>query len=312
MTVFASGMSKIDPGLAAVFGFSVSTPTRVPGFISTQVTRALRFYLDSEAASGRDLVVVCGGWEEVAPDYVIDRPDFPYLSLELVVAGKGRLWLGRQRYDLAPGAVFAYGPGCGQRIETDPKERLVKYFVNWVGPRGADVLRGGNLAPGQVAQVDAVTAVRDAFDQLIRFGQKAPRFSGPLCALQLEALLILLSEGADQHGGGESRARATFERCRAVADARFLELRTAREWAAASHVDVAYLCRVFQRFAGISPYHYLRRLKMNWAAERLHADGIMVREVADQLGVDPFQFSRSFKRVHGQAPSVFQTLRVGG
>ena len=35
--------------------------------------------------------IVCGGLEEVAGDYVVDRPDFPFFALEFVAAGTGRL-----------------------------------------------------------------------------------------------------------------------------------------------------------------------------------------------------------------------------
>ncbi|MGY8719324.1 MAG: helix-turn-helix transcriptional regulator [Verrucomicrobiia bacterium] len=34
-----------------------------------------------------------------------------------------------------------------------------------------------------------------------------------------------------------------------------------------------------------------------------------MREVADELGIDPFQFSRSFKRVHGVSPAAFIKIR---
>jgi AraC-like DNA-binding protein len=50
---------------------------------------------------------------------------------------------------------------------------------------------------------------------------------------------------------------------------------------------------------------------MKWAANRLHTGEVMVREVADELGIDPFQFSRSFRRVHGVSPAEFIQLRGG-
>lgn len=289
-----------------------STSSNVPSFISQQVVRAQRFYLDLELRKPRAVQVICGGWEEVAADYLIDRPDFPYLSLEFVVAGRGRLTLGKQEHALEAGTLFSYGPGWGQRIETDPRERLTKYFVNFVGSRGGELARESGVEAGRVVQVAPVSEVREGFDQLIRLAARPTPLTQRLCALQLELLLLSLVERAAPPGAAVDRSRQAFERCRGIADKHFLRLRTAREWAQAGHVDVAYLCRLFQRFAGTSPYRYLHRLKMTWAAERLHAGGTLVREVADELGVDPFQLSRGFKRVHGLAPSVFQRLRARG
>ena len=62
---------------------------------------------------------------------------------------------------------------------------------------------------------------------------------------------------------------------------------------------------VFARHGYGSPYRYLTRRKMLHAAALLDSGVLLVREVADRLGLDAFQFSRVFKRVHGISPSDF-------
>ncbi len=88
-------------------------------------------------------------------------------------------------------------------------------------------------------------------------------------------------------------------------DRNFLEVRTIKEVAAACHVSVGHLTRSFLRFGYGSPYRYLTRKKMLHAAALLDSGVLLVREVANRLGLDPFQFSRVFKRVHGISPSDF-------
>jgi AraC-like DNA-binding protein len=127
--------------------------------------------------------------------------------------------------------------------------------------------------------------------------------------LQLELLLLLTARARQPGSPSERRALASFERCRHYLDTQFLAIRTLEEAAAACHVDVSYLCRLFRRFSGEKPFRYLQRLQMQWAAERLHSSGRLVRQVADELGVDPFQFSRTFKRIHGVSPSTFLSTR---
>ena len=52
------------------------------------------------------------------------------------------------------------------------------------------------------------------------------------------------------------------------------------------------------------------RLKMNIAAERLRDPGVLVKQVAAELGFDdPFHFSRAFKGVLGLSPENFRRLR---
>lgn len=286
-----------------------AVPVRPPEFISQQVSAARRFYLNLKPRPGRGLTVVCGGWEECAPNYRIERDGFPYLALELVAAGRGEVRLGGQTHPLGPGSVFTYGPGVPHAIRTSAEAPLGKYFVNFVGEAARALLRARQLAPGGVATLGALAEARVAFDALIRLGQRLDAHTPRAAALQLELLLIALGRATQPASPSERLARATFERCRAHLEADFLRLHTVEAAAAACHVNASYLSRLFRRFHGDTPYHYLQQLQMQWAAERLHAADRLVQEVADELGIDPFQFSRVFKRVHGVSPSAFLSTR---
>ena len=70
---------------------STRSAQSVPEFFSPHVREARRFYLDLAPPARQPLAVVCGGLERSAVDYSIDRADFPYFAIELVVRGKGSL-----------------------------------------------------------------------------------------------------------------------------------------------------------------------------------------------------------------------------
>lgn len=276
-----------------------------PAFVSAQVTAARRFYLNLNPRPSTHLAVVCGGWEECTPDYLIDRKTFPHPSFEFVAAGEGDLLLDGRRHELEAGVVFTYGPDIAHRIRTSARAPLKKYFVNFAGDRALTLLNDNQLPPGTVARLSAANDVRQAFDTLIRFGTVHDRHTARSCVLQLELLLLAAVRANQPSSPAARRSRATFERCRALIDRHFLSVATLRQAAEICHVDEAYLCRLFQRFQQESPYRYLQRLQMQWAAERLHASGCLVREIAADLRMDPFQFSRTFKRIHGVSPSAF-------
>ncbi len=279
-----------------------------PSFVSRQVTEARRFYLNLNPAPGHSLTVVCGGWESCAPDFRVERADFPFLCIEFVAGGSGNLLLAGKNWPLRRGAVFSYGPGCGHRIESDPADPLEKYFLDFSGRAGGDLLRAAGLAPGSCRGAGNPDEVERAFEQVLEAGKHSGPRSTRIAALQAEILLLTLAESVVA-STGRDQSYQTFLRCRACIEERFLEFATAAEVAAACHVHPAYLSRLFSLHCHETPYHALLRCRMRHAAALLDGGKLIVREVAEQLGLDAFHFSRVFKRVHGVSPAEFLKRR---
>ena len=279
-----------------------------PSFVSRQVREARRFYLNLNPPPGHKLTVVCGGWERCAADFRVERADFPFLCMEFVAAGKGTVVLGGKEWPLQRGGVFSYGPGCPHRITADSADPPVKYFLDFTGQEGLELLRAAGLKPGSCRTVTEAEEIEDAFEQVLASGSKSGPQSERILALKAEILLRILAESS-LAGGGREQSFQTYLKCRDSIEARFLELRTAADLAAACHVHPAYLSRLFSLHGNESPYHALLRRRMRHAAALLDGGGRIVREVAEELGLDPFHFSRVFKRVHGVSPAEFLKQR---
>ena len=41
----------------------------------------------------------------------------------------------------------------------------------------------------------------------------------------------------------------------------FLEYSTVEDFAEACHINLSYLCRLYRKFSGVSPYQYLMQIK---------------------------------------------------
>jgi AraC-like DNA-binding protein len=285
-------------------------PEAGPEFFSLQVREAKRFYLDLAPPATVALAVVSGGYERCAPDYAIHRPSFPYYSIEFVARGTGQLRLGQAEFALSPGAVFSYGPGISQDIATHPADPLTKYFVDFTGTRAEELLRQFAPTLGSTGRVSTPGEIQEIFDKLIENGQRATRFSAALCATLVEFLMLKIAECQTPAEAAQTPAFATYERCRRHIQTHYARLKTLADAARQCHVDPAYLCRLFRRYAQQSPYQFLMRLKMNLAADRLQDPGMLVKKVAAELGFDdPFHFSRAFKQVFGVSPEAFRRLR---
>jgi AraC-like DNA-binding protein len=279
-----------------------------PPYFSTRVTLTRRFWIPSAELDPR-LGVLSGGFEQAAPDYRIERDGFPQPLVEMVAGGAGSLVLGGRRRALRPGMLFAYGPGVPVEVVTDPRAVLRKYFLAVSGTEAAALLAAARLAPGAVAVVADPQPLIDILEQAIRWGQGNAPNRARACATVLEFLALRLAQDALPADDADSGALASFRRCHAAIEARFLEVRTQAGVAALCGVEPSYLCRLYRRFATESPYQHLRRLRMHHALARLQG-GAAVGEVASAVGFsDPAHFSRAFAQVFGLPPGRARARR---
>lgn len=276
-------------------------PQTEPIYFSAQVSDARRFYLELKPGARRTITVTSGGWERCRSDYEIHRSGFSCPIIEFVSRGIGTLKLGEKQYELKPGTVFVYGQGMPHWIRTSPDHAMKKYFVALEG--GAELMRECQILPGSVLQMMHPNQVQQIFDDLIAHGLSDHANRERMCRIALQYLVMKIADNAVPHGQANTVAVATYQRCRQFIEENYLFVHTLNEVAAGCHVDSAYLCRLFKRFRRQTPFQYLQNLKMNRAAELLQDGNRSVKQAAQELGFsDPYNFSRTFKRVFGIAP----------
>jgi AraC-like DNA-binding protein len=274
-----------------------------PRYFSEQVSEARRFYLRPDQAAGQALAALSGGWERCRPDYTIHRPGFSHPVIEFVARGAGNLALDEKDFALRPGSVFVYGRNCSHTMRTQPGAPMLKYFVVCGGGEARALLRECRLEPGTVAQITHADRVQQIFDDLISHGLGDHPNRARLCAVALQYLVLKIGDLAISHAASDLPAFATYQRTRQFIAENFLRTRTLQEAADACHVNVSYLCRLFQRFGRERPYRYLQLLRMNHAADLLRHHDRMVRDVAEELGFENANnFSRAFRQWFGVPP----------
>lgn len=294
---------------------------QLPGFVSRQVVSAKRWFLHLRTAGRKsnppDLAVVCGGCERVRGDYRVDRHDFPYFCIEFVAAGRGTLTLRGRDHELVPGSLFAYGPGIPHSIRTDPRQRLRKYYVDFVGTAAAARMQAARIAAGSVLRVPQPYEIAEIFDLLQQCGLAHSSHTPALCGQLVGVLLTKIAERGLRADDVDPKAFDTYRRFRAFLSAERRWLSSVAEAARACRISTAYACRLFRRFDATSPYQHLLRERMNLAADLLSrretgGERMLVKQVAAHLGfADQYQFSRAFKRVFGIGPARFQRETAG-
>jgi AraC family transcriptional regulator len=155
--------------------------------------------------------------------------------------------------------------------------------------------------------VESVTAFRDW-----NATQLALRIAGeladpdPLTPLAVEGLALELAV-ASRRGPAPVRPSKWLEAACDLLHDRFLEPPSAAEIATAVGVHPGHLARAFRVQYGDSLGGYARKLRLEWAAERLVRTEDPLAGLAFEAGfVDQSHFTRAFKRRFGLTPARYR------
>ncbi|TWU62984.1 helix-turn-helix transcriptional regulator [Crateriforma conspicua] len=309
-------MAGLDLGMTILNLFGMADPSSAsinePAFVSQQVAEARRYYLDLKPSPYESLVVVCGGRERMRTDYIVARKDFPYYAIEMVAEGEGQLTLENVHHPLRAGSVFAYGPKTSHRIENCGAVGMKKYYVDFCGRRAKQLVDQTGLMSGKPLQVTALHELVDLFDMLDHDGRDDGAMSQQICTSILQLLMLKIQRLAVGPGANVPRCYDTYQTVRRHIEENFMRLESVAQVAQECGITPIYLSRLFSRFGGGGAYQFLIRKKMNYAAELLLEESMLVKEVAERLGfADAFQFSRAFKRVYGVPPKQLIRQHTG-
>lgn len=128
--------------------------------------------------------------------------------------------------------------------------------------------------------------------------------------LVVEGLVLEMLAACDRLRGARPAVPLWLGRVQEVMRDRFCEDLTITEIAASAGVSADHLTRVFRRTFGCTPGEHLRRLRVEFACERLTAGRESVADIALAAGfADQSHFTRIFRRHLGVTPAAFRRGR---
>ena len=260
-----------------------------------------------------------------------DHPAYPshrheFWEIVIVTRGTGLMTFGRRRLSIRVGDVFVIA--CDQRhafeetlsldvvnivIDPDYIGSVHPLLQDWmsrdalfaVGPRW----KSGET-PGECLHLGSAEFAR-ALD-LVRRMEKELEESGEESRVAAFAHFLLLITLLRRHCQpwalpGSAAPTARIGRALEYIERNFAERITLDKLAACCHVSRRHFFRLFEQAVGLAPMEYLKKVRLQKAAEMLLTSDSNVTEVAFACGFnDSNYFSSLYHKEFGMSPSQFK------
>lgn len=248
------------------------------------------------------------GYEECAPEYKIERNEFPFWTLEVIAGGHGFYQEGIQQRSLRYGSVFTYGPQVAQYFGNELERPFRKYFIVCGGRHFPASWTNAGLVPGRMLQLGNAAPIVSLLDQMLDEGSRSDSHTSSIVSGLEQVMLALLKRHRGIARGDASRSRKAYDLSMDILQREYRSLSSLSDLARKSGYSSEYLCRIFRKYHGESPYQVLLHRKMSAAWLLLRDGQLQVGAVARELGYeDQLHFSRIFRKIIGCSPSSVQT-----
>ena len=267
------------------------------------VLSAEYFYFDTAPNYDKELAIVCGGYEKCAPDYEIDRNDYPYYFMKCTTKGKGTLIINSNSYQLKAGVISGFGPGIPHHYIADPTDSMEHIFITFVGTSARELLESSLLANKGILEPTNPPETVETIEKIFNIGLEKKPYSQQICCSYLRILLLMQASNVSNYQKEFSISLSTYLKCKSYIDRNFSQLNSPQQVAQALGLNIRYIANLFKKYSDITPHQYIMRLKLNKAANLLLSTTFSIKEIADLVGFDdPYHFSRNFKKFHGISP----------
>ncbi len=282
--------------------------TEKPGIVSD----AQYFYYDTAPNFNKQLAIVCGGYEQCAPEYDINRINYPYYFIKYTIQGKGILNINSQTINIKPGILTGFESGTAHHYTADPDDPMKHYFITFVGSESKSLFLKSYLNKKHYVEVENTEETLFLFQKIMELGNSRPDNSQEICCSYLRIILLEHALKSVKAKACFSMSMVTYQECKHYIDSNFSTISSIIEVAHKCKVDARYMSSLFKRYCHISPSQYLMRLKLNKAANLLLNSDMTIKEISHEIGfTDQYHFSRNFKKYHGVSPKHYRNKHLG-
>lgn len=266
--------------------------------------QVLRSYMDNLQVQlhTAQLTKVRSDWNET-----IAAP--PVSRLYFFLSGAGWIRHRSVTYRPEPGQLFLLPAGQPVAFGTEAERTFEKYWCHFSASVG-DMNLFQLLDTPTFVRVTDYERLAGLFQDLILM-YKSDAFSAPLRtkALLLYIVYLYIELAVEQGlpiGVSSTRETGKIDIVLAYIETNLQRQMSIEELAAIVHFHPNYFLSYFKSTMGVSPIAFINRKRIELAKRLLTTTDLPVADVAERIGLEPYYFSRMFRKLAGQAPSTYR------
>lgn len=230
---------------------------------------------------------------------------------QYTVAGEGKLRFGEEEVALKVGHAFLVEARSDYRYWFDPEAGACWEFL-WIritGPGAEEFVQNihGMSGPVLVLQPEgkSVRLLYKLHENLIQERLADDKY---IISMHVYEWMLELLRGAETGGeDGRSDVPPAFERAASYMNDHFNQPISLEQVAAYARLSKHHLSRLFPRYYGFSPIHYLRRKRVREALRLLRDTDLSATEIASSVGFDTLgYFGKVFREIVGMSPTDYR------
>ncbi|GBF75351.1 hypothetical protein PA598K_03754 [Paenibacillus sp. 598K] len=257
------------------------------------------------------LNVLFAGESQTAPLHQQGPKVYDFYLMHHVLEGEGQFVSQERRYTVGKGQTFVIEPQQLVSYVSDAEQPWHYRWIAFAGSEAARLVEDAGLRPG----LPVLEGGGSRLAALFRKVRQSFRQGGRLA--DLEALgylhLIVSKLGAAQPPAlddalREASAGGLVQRIVHYLSTQYAEPVSIEQMADTMGYNRAYLSRVFKQQTGMTPVHFLLKLRLDKARQLLRGSAeLTVEQIAASVGFqDPLYFSKQFRRLYDQSPTAYR------
>lgn len=264
-----------------------------------------------------ELTVLFSGSAQTEPSHKVGPQVLDYFLIHYILSGKGTFSCMGKQYDLLPGDSFVIFPGELVSYESDAAD---PWSYRWVGFKGSMIdLWLSSMGISLHQPVIPSSGLSRRTPVLFRQVQDSLRSGHPSSDFRsngyMRLLLGELSAGRSnltaQKPSPQTEMQQQMEQAVRWLTLQYSQPVSIDRLAQSLGYHRTHFSKIFKRYTGLSPIHFLLKIRME-RAKHLLLGPLTIEQVASSVGFpDPLYFSKQFRKWYGQSPSEYRNAYSG-